>query len=1242
MLQESTVSMVSEGADNDGIAIIGLAGRFPGAPTISDFWNNLIEGKDAQRQFTDEEISRHVPEEVRNSKDFMQSGYPLDNTDMFDASFFGIPPRQARLMDPQHRLFLECAWEALEDSGYGNPEDRPTVGVYASSALSTYLMQISDKLIPWEPTSFFEVLLGNDKDYLASRVNYKLGLNGPAVVVQSACSSSMLAVATACQALQDYQTDIALAGGVNVEYPQEHGCICKEDDGFISPHGQCRAFDADASGIVQGNGLGVVVLKRLNDALEDNDTIYAVIKGHAVNNDGSDKVGFTAPSVAGQRSVIAEALYVADVDPQSISYVEAHGTGTALGDPIEISALTSAYGSPWEAGKSCAIGSVKTNIGHLNVAAGAASLIKTALALHNKKIPASLHFKTPNPEIPFESTPFYVNTESVEWSGPSPLRAGVSSFGFGGTNVHMVLEEAPAISRENREGAPQVLPVSAKSQSGLTNYLKALAAYLDSNHMLSLADVAFTLQCGRAAYAHRVAFVCRDLNDAVYQIKKAAEQSGDVINTLHSDATVVESDLQDLASRWVTGENIQWQTEQVYALSSRRISLPTYPFERQRFVPDTAVRQIKPEVDSIKRPVSEWLHSPTWLRLAAAPEAAPSTWIVFLPEGEQAVFVTEELRATGSSVIEVRSGSVFSRTETGFVVNTLEDKHVNQLFATLAEDGVVPENILYLRHAIGEQAALHQLVETTRNATTELAVLARNIHQYFPAASISVVTSNLFAVTGAETLRPQLALLTGPVSVIATEYSGLHCRLIDVEEPTFITKEKIRLLLQEAACKRDQLIPGNQLALRNGHTWARCFAPVAAATTGQAVRTHGAYIITGGLGGMGLALAKHLATSYAPKLILTTSRAFPSRNEWEEFIEDKYTPQKLADRLQALIAIEELGAEILVLKANADSETDMRRVFEEAVKCFGSVSGVIHAAGVTGNGLLDAYPLSENKSNFAPKVLGTIVLDSLYREFSPDFVLLCSSLAVFGGVRGTADYISANAFMDAWAERAAEQGINVISVNWNTWKETGMASALDADAAGDVMTAEEGAQVCMHALASGRTRLTVCTQRVESLLNEAEVANFATDVATCGSSSLETNSATINDDLDDNEIHHPRPEIDEPYVAPTNVVESTLADIWAELLELEKVGVNDPFMDIGGDSLMALSLDTELRKIFPIKLPLNLILNHGTVGKLAEYLLADEESREETLRIAELYRQVSVLEEDELESQLAMVSGEEE
>ncbi|MEH2332068.1 aminotransferase class III-fold pyridoxal phosphate-dependent enzyme [Nostoc sp.] len=517
----------------DGVAIIGMVGRFPGAGNVDEFWRNLCEGLESTTFFEDEELDPSIDPNVCKDPSYVKARGVIPGGETFDAAFFGINPLEAVVMDPQARVFLELVYEALENAGYESESFEGLIGLYAGCGQNTYFANhISGRMEIVDRIGEFQTMLANEKDFLTTRAAYKLNLKGPAVSVNTACSTSLVAVIQACQALTSYQCDLALAGGVSMTTPQNSGYVAQEGS-MLSGDGHCRPFDASAQGTMFNNGAGVVVLKRLEDALNDGDRIYAVIRGTGINNDGADKVSFTAPSVDGQAEAIAMAQAYANFHPETISYIEAHGTATPLGDPIEIEALTQAFRVRTNAKQFCAIGSLKSNVGHLVAAAGVAGLIKTALALHYKKIPPSLNFEAPNPKIDFANSPFYVNTKLAEWSeGETPRRASVSSFGVGGTNAHIVLEEAPQIQSSGSSRPQQLLLLSAKTSQALEAATANLQQHLQYNAEINLADVAYTLQRGRKAFNYRRSIVCDDITDAI-----AALQSLDPnqVNTRHTE-----------------------------------------------------------------------------------------------------------------------------------------------------------------------------------------------------------------------------------------------------------------------------------------------------------------------------------------------------------------------------------------------------------------------------------------------------------------------------------------------------------------------------------------------------------------------------------------------------------------------------------------------------------------------------------------------------------------------------------
>jgi len=503
-----------------GIAIIGMAGRFPGAPNLEAYWQNLRNGVESITHFSEQELE--VPSSISNNPQYVRARGIIGDVDLFDAEFFGINPREAEYTDPQQRLILETAWEAIENAGYDTERFAGNIGVFAGCSANTYLLcnLASHPGFLTEYLSFQQVgahpsMLGNDKDFIATRIAYKLNLHGPSIAVQSACSTSLVAICQACQNLLTYQCDIALGGGVSITFPQKRGYVAEEGS-LASSDGRCRPFDVSCGGTVFGDGVGLVVLKRVDEAIRDGDHIHAILRGFAVNNDGSTKVSYMAPSVDGQAEAIATAQALAGIDVSTIRYIEAHGTGTSLGDPIEVAALTKAFRGGTSDKQFCALGAAKGNIGHLESASGVAGLIKNVLVLEHAEIPPTLHFTAPNPRIDFANSPFYVSSTLVPWPATNvPRRAGVSSFGVGGTNAHVVLEQGPAPSAASPDSQPQLFVLSAKTATALDAATSRLADHLELHPELSMADVTHTLQIGRRAFRHRRAWVSQTRDETI-------------------------------------------------------------------------------------------------------------------------------------------------------------------------------------------------------------------------------------------------------------------------------------------------------------------------------------------------------------------------------------------------------------------------------------------------------------------------------------------------------------------------------------------------------------------------------------------------------------------------------------------------------------------------------------------------------------------------------------------------------
>jgi acyl transferase domain-containing protein len=1262
------------------VAVIGMAGRFPGAKNVQEFWQNLRDGVESISFFSDQELATlGLDPATLSDPNYVKAGGVLEGAELFDASFFGFTPRRAAVTDPQHRLLLECAWEALENAGYAAKTYAGRIGVYAGASLNTYAISLYTDAIP-VPLTNFQVMLGNDKDYLATRISYKLNLKGPSITVQTACSTSLVAVHLAYQSLLNHECDIALAGGVSTTVPQNAGYIYQRG-GIFSPDGHCRAFDAKAQGMVNGNGVGIVALKRLADALSDGDCIHAVIKGSAINNDGSLKVGYTAPSVDGQATVIAEALAAAGVEPETISYIEAHGTGTPLGDPIEIAALTQAFRARTSKKSFCAIGSVKTNVGHLGAAAGVTSLVKAVLALKHKMIPPSLYCERPNPQIDFANSPFYVNTALAEWRADgAPRRAGVSSFGFGGTNVHVVVEEAPPVVPSGESRPWQLLVLSARTESALEAATSNLIQHFKQCPALNLADVAYTLQVGREVFGHRQALVSRDPGDAIaalealeptrvfravretnarpvvfvfpgegsqyanmgrelYQVEptfreqvdlgaeclkphlgldlrnllypaaeradEAAQQlqrasvglpalflteyalaklwmswdiqpramighglgeytaaclagvfsledalkmvarrgrsfeqlpqgamlrvplqaphipylssvtgawitpaeatdpdywaghwrqtarfsqgvqeltkdpswvllevgPGQTLTGLHLDeeaGQVVLSSLRhpgdqqsdvlfllnSLGHLWLAGASVNWSGFYAHE-RRRRLPLPTYPFERQRYMIEprkqAAGALVKETASGKKLNLADWGYLPVWKQSRPPARWEPgdgadagSCWLVFVDACGLGSQMVKRLEQAGQTVIAVTMGREFAKLDNRvYAIDPRQRNDYDTLLQELRASDARPQTIVHLWAVTPDDpapAGIERFEKCQVVGFYSLLFLAQALgdSKMADALQIGVVSSNVQAVTGEEKLSPEKATLLGMCKVIPQEYPNVTCRSIDIGVPepdTWQTVQLVDRLIAELAAKSPDAI----VAYRGNRRWVRTFDAVQ--LDGQAkgaprLRENGVYLITGGLGGVGFILAEYLAGTVRARLVLTGRSQLPARDEWEQWLSTHDAQESISRKIQQVRALEEMGAEVMVIDADVASQEQMQQAIAQTGERFGQLHGVIHSAVKEGvAAAIQETGRAECEPGFRSQVHGLFALEKALQDIRLDFCLLQSSIVALVGGPGFAAYAAASAFVDAFAwQRNQATPVPWISVNWDSWQ----------------------------------------------------------------------------------------------------------------------------------------------------------------------------------------------------------------
>jgi len=1205
------------------IAVIGMAGRFPGAKNIQLFWNSIKSGKELVSFFSTEELKEAgVEPELLNNPNYVKAYGLLDDIEYFDASFFGYTPREAEILDPQMRIFHECVWTALEDAGYEPGDYDGLIGLYAGATLNldwtarAFISGKSDEIGKYAAGQLIQ------KDYLTLRISYKLNLMGPSFVLSTACSTSLVAIHVACQSLLNGECDMALAGGVTVLGMRKQGYVYRE--GMIgSPDGHCRAFDAMAKGFAAGDGAGVVVLKRLEEAITARDHIYSVIKGTAINNDGIRKAGFTASSVEGQAEVIKMALQMAEVQPSSIGYIEAHGTGTELGDPVEIEGLKLAFNTDKKG--FCGIGSVKTNIGHIDSAAGVAGFIKTVLALKHRLIPPTLHFKTPNPEIDFINSFFYVSSKLTEWeNGEYPLRAGVSSFGIGGTNAHVILEEAPGgtgglVPMSNVQH--QLIILSANTKYALERMKQNLAEYFKinllnrgnhenpTNRGPTLADAAYTLQVGRKTFAHRWMAVSSTVDETIEALtspgagethRVSPEEEG--FEFEKTGPAGDKDSLLQIGRLWLHGHNIDWKG--LYSQDHRcRISLPTYPFERQRYW----IEGVPPDVDmdmatqkpslTKKKDVSDWFYVPSWKKTTPLSLLnwedlidTKRNWLIFVDDYGIGKKIGKRFRDNHHDVVYVKKGETFSHiNDWEYTINHKHPGDYEKLVEDLKRKNKKPGTIVHLWSLSeeGNQPGIDTFYETQNSGFYTLLFLIQALAKYELAISyeedisqfiqVIVITNGVKTVTGKEKIYPEKSTLLGLCQTIPLEYLNITTRGIDLAVPgTGLLKdtELVDQLTGELLFDTHDSI----VAYRGDSRWVNYFEPIRLLHkngTPVKLKERGVYLITGGLGRDSLIRAKYLAETVKARLILTGRSEFPDRENWNPWLETHPPEDPVSEKIKKLLELEALGAEILVIRADAASETDMKAVMERVDKTFGKLEGVIHAAGITGiefSVLIPEIGRSDVDLHFKPKVFGLYTLEKVLRGRHLDFCILTSSIASFTSGVGLSAYTAASIFMDTFANKHYKKdSLNWLSLNWQG------------------VSPEETVEAFHLLLNMGSIpQLTVSPTDLTRRIEERTGAKFK-------HKKIEKKQAI-------SPIKHKRPHLMNDYIAPRNQVEESLVQVWENLFGIESLGIRDDFLELGGDSLKAFTVIAAIQKKMNVNISLGEFLNNTTVQELARYI----------------------------------------
>jgi polyketide synthase PksJ len=1136
---------------NKDIAVIGMECCVPSANNLEDFWNLILAGEEGLKALTPEQkaIISHS-----ESENYITVGGHLEGIDLFDAEFFDLSPRDAQLMDPQHRLFLQACWQVLETNGYGNDQSNHNVGVFASAGPNGYLKLMLQQ--EGQNKDNQSLLLGNVPDCLATRVSYSLNLTGPSLTIQSGCSSSLVALHQARMALLAKQCDAALVGGICIAVPHDQGYNYVKG-GMTSPDGHCRPFSNDAAGTVFASGFGVVMIKRLDDAINDGDDIYAVLKGSAVNNDGADKASFTAPSVNGQAAVIAKALRVANLGAKDIQYIEAHGTATPIGDPIELAALNLAFGQESTDFPQHIIGSVKANLGHLDVAAGIVGFIKTCLMLYHKILPPQINFQEWNLKFPHAPQHFKINSKLKKWSVNGIRRAGVSAFGFGGTNAHVILEETPFGLQKIHSDQPSSIAekpivLSAKSPSRLMQWIITLRQYLNKYPDLNIEDVAYTLQVKRSQLQTRFLVTVQTVPELISHLSRVTEQ--DFVNCTSKSETfdLNGKNFSAICQAWLSGYQVDWKSA-CNNTSAKKINLPVAPLQPKSYWFELADATSKNDQQfKLNTNVEEALYQSVW---------------------QQKIFATNLNWQIIQPILVLDCGN---KHLTHAIVHYLQQNEIN--YCLVQKDPLVNGPGNHYQIDLDEKLPFMDLEKKwiaenkmPISCIACVATTALNANTSFPVSMIlslikqtklmNQLTQFSTLVTGMTSLhdnnvQPLLALMIGLSRGIGQEFSNVITQLIDLEnEDDQVQLQQVVTSINNAAQLKDLCV------WRQNKCWQQQYQlhPKPQMST-EYFEQEGVYIITGGLGDVASVHVEFLGKEYSAKLILLGQAKLPDPHEWSAILADKSADKKLQKKIRRLCQWQAAGFSVQYFSIDITNIADMRALASTLISSYGQINGIVHCAGVGSDlhyKILAELSWEHCWQLLAPKILGIEVIATLTKEMAIKNCLIISSISSALTGIGLSAYGASHNLLDALV---LQNHPTWRVINWDAWNfyqdeiennESNVKPISELDKL--AISPEQGFDVLRYAFSTSSWQqlfisFTDLSQRHLYWVHRGFLTKLTPR------------------DL------HPRPNLYTEYAAPSSLIEQRIVSIWQNLLGLDRVGINDNFFELGGHSLLALEL----------------------------------------------------------------------
>lgn len=1180
----------------DKLAIIGYSFSLPGCSSDKEL-AELINTGGLGLETVDKEIySKELLPSFYEDPSFRPiGGGPKDYKD-FDASFFGYNPKEATYLDPQIRKSLEHAWLACEHAGYSPRNFREPVGVYTVTSVNSYFYENLSQQFNHE-ADFHEktqMLYLNEADFLASRIAYHFNLTGPAFGIKCGCSSSMIAIHQACLGLKNFDCDIALVGGAAIKPTYQYG-YHYEQDGILSENGCCAPFSNKANGTVFSNGVGFLVLKRLDEALECGDNIHAVILSTAVKNEGSDKVGYMAPSVSGQINVMSEALAFADIAPEDVSYVEAHGTGTTVGDPIEFESLKNVFvsGTP----NSIPISTIKANLGHLDAISGVAGVLKVIIEMKNKTISPLANFTEPNKNIDTTNTPFYFPTKLTIWEPKSDKGriAAISSFGVGGTNGTVLLQEYNKTKETSDANGKYFIGLSAQSQEALLRYAELLQKAIELNPYLDLANLSYTLLSGRAVFNYKWGTIVSDLDQLHQKLKCLNKENISKISSTHSIELTngLLNNSEKIAELWLNGtrfSNLNTPLD-----GRKRIAIPGYSFSKSEYWISPSDKSDNVESNEKIADISQWYYTPYWKKQRIPnlfPNLKGKKILVFLHINNFSKGFVQRLANMGAEIVTVTSGPNFEKRENEYtVVPEKLDSYIT-LIAELGKNDFHADWVVNMWN-IGEDVSTFIEIQY-------LGIYSfMNICKAYAELSLTVdfnsviITENGANISGTEKIDPNKSTLLGISQVLPKEYENITCNLIDII-PSFHLEETINAILHEMANEKN-----SEIALRGTERFVKDYSQYKLKEdklSKSILSDNKNVLVIGGLGNFGLELAEFMSNEYNTRVFLTTRTEFPSPQEWDSWIEKHGEQNVISQKIIQLKKIRKNKNLVEVLTGDVTSVGDIGRINNYICQKYGKVDGVIHAAGTVDSGMIQTKTIESIEQVFAAKVIGTQNLCNIFLPNKPDFILLCSSMnSIIGGL-GQIDNTAANAYVDAFAELChLQENTNVLAINWGAVNEARARNysalpqfkELSKEHIKNKMTKEEIFEVYRRLFSSY-----FGPRVVVSTLNFNKVIENWTRVGSLQSLVKKVNLATKKRD----EF------VNVKFVEPKTSFEKNVASYWQKLLGIEEIGLEDNFFELGGNSLIVIQLIGMLKKDYPIRMHAMSMYEHPTVREFAAYV----------------------------------------